>query len=72
MGKRSREVNAWNKGGAIVGDGEGTDEEEEAIGIQPTWGPIQLSSRGCAYVGGHTETLTSGFDFRYGGFLLAF
>jgi len=39
--------------GAIKGDGKGTCEEKEggrAIGIHPTRGPLQLFSRGCAYV----------------------
>jgi len=28
-GKKSREGNGWNVGGAITGDGEGTEEEKE-------------------------------------------
>jgi len=35
-------------GEATTGDGDGT--ERKGIGIHPTRGPLQLFSRGCAYI----------------------
>jgi len=36
-------------GEELTGDGKGTEEDKEGIGIHPVWGPFQLFSRGCDY-----------------------
>jgi len=38
------EGKGWNRSGAIVGDGEGTEEKRNGIGIDPAWSPSNFSA----------------------------
>ena len=70
-GKKSRKGNWWNMGGAIIGDGEGTEEKKgresvfAQLGVQSNFSAFSavfapVVSANC---GSRAATLTSGFNF---------